>query len=103
MEKVLSVFVDESGDTGYSVDTSKYYIVSFVFHDQHDDISSQLDKVKNELPFHVGPIIRKEEPYINMDVKDRAKLLRKILVWSTILPTKTKSFVYEKRDVDFDH
>lgn len=38
-EKALSVFVDESGDTGYSGDTSKYYIVSFVFHNQQDDIS----------------------------------------------------------------
>ena len=103
MEKVLSVFVDESGDTGYSGDTSKYYIVSFVFHNQQDDISSQLDKVKNELPFHVGPIIRKEEPYYDMDIKNRAKLLRKILVWSTILPTKTKSFIYTKREADFDH
>lgn len=103
MEKVLSIFVDESGDTGYRGDTSTYYLVSFVFHNQQDDISSQLDKVKNELPFHAGPIIRKEKPYDKMDVRDRAKLLRKILVWSTILPTKTKSFIYAKRNVDFDY
>lgn len=43
MEKVLSVFVDESGETGDSGQTSKYYIVSFTFHNQSDDITSQLD------------------------------------------------------------
>ena len=103
MEKILSIFVDESGDTGFAGDTSKYYIVSFVFHDQSDDISSQLGKVKNELPFHVGPIIRKEYPYEEIDINERAKLLRKILVWSTILPVRTKSFVYTKKDVDYDY
>ena len=103
MEKILSIFVDESGDTGFAGDTSKYYIVSFVFHDQSDDISSQLGKVKNELPFHVSPIIRKEHPYEEIDINERSKLLRKILVWSTILPVRTKSFVYTKKDVDYDY
>lgn len=102
MEKVLSVFVDESGDTGDSGQTSKYYIVSFTFHNQSDDITSQLDRLKNKPSYHVGPIIRKEEPYFDMDIEERAKLLRELLVWSTILPIKTKSFVFVKRELDFD-
>lgn len=100
MEKVLSVFVDESGDTGDSGQTSKYYIVSFTFHNQSDDITSQLDRLKNKPSYHVGPIIRKEEPYFDMDIEERAKLLRELLVWSTI---KTKSFVFVKRELDFEH
>ena len=72
MEKVLSVFVDESGDTGDSGQTSKYYIVSFLFHNQSDDISNEINKLKSKLPYHVGPIIRKEEPYENLSVKDRS-------------------------------
>ena len=34
MNKILSIFIDESGDVGFINDASKYYIVSFVFHDQ---------------------------------------------------------------------
>ena len=102
MEKILSVFVDESGDTGDSGQTSKYYIVSFVFHNQSIDISSQINRVKNELPFHVGPIIRKEKPYDLLEIKDRTKLLRKILVWLTTIPIESKSFVYTKKEMDFN-
>ena len=102
MEKVLSVFVDESGDTGDSGQTSKYYIVSFLFHNQSDDISEAISKLKSKLPYHVGPIIRKEEPYKNLSVKERSKMLRELLVLTTILPIKTKTIVYEKRELDFD-
>ena len=102
MEKVLSVFVDESGDTGDSGQTSKYYIVSFLFHNQSDDISGAINKLKSELPYHAGPIIRKEKPYDNLSVKERSKMLREMLVLATILPIKTKTFVYEKRELDFD-
>jgi len=48
MEKVLSVFIDESGDTGFGYGAFKYYVVSLVFHNQSDNISSQLDKFKND-------------------------------------------------------
>ena len=102
MEKVLSVFVDESGDTGDSGQTSKYYIVSFLFHNQSDDISGAINKLKSKLPYHAGPIIRKEKPYDNLSVKERSKMLREMLVLATILPIKTKTFVYEKRELDFD-
>lgn len=37
-----------------------------------------------------------------MDIEERAKLLRELLVWSTILPIKTKLFVFVKRELDFD-
>lgn len=102
MKKVLSVFVDESGDAGCEGDTSKYYIVSFVFHNQADDISYLLDKIRNEKPFHVGPLIRNEKPYHAFDILARSKLLRKILLWFSIFPIKTKTIIYTKKELDFD-
>ena len=39
MEKILSVFIDESGDFGFIKDASKYYLITLVFHDQSIDIS----------------------------------------------------------------
>ena len=51
MKKVLSVFIDESGDMGFEFDASKYYVVSLVFHEQNNDISSQLNKFKDDPVF----------------------------------------------------
>ena len=65
MKKVLSVFIDESGDTGFEFGASKYYVVSLVFHEQNNDISSQLNKFKDDPVFHVGPIIWREDNFKN--------------------------------------
>ena len=35
MGKVLSIFIDESGDVGFIKDASKYYIITFVMHNQN--------------------------------------------------------------------
>ncbi|WP_034442301.1 DUF3800 domain-containing protein [Butyrivibrio sp. AE2032] len=83
MEKVLSIFIDESGDFGDYSKISPFYIVSMVFHDQNADISedvSILDRHIRELGFpphavHIGPLIRRESIYINYDENARARLL----------------------------
>ena len=36
MKKILSVFIDESGDFGFIKDASKYYLTTLVFHDQSE-------------------------------------------------------------------
>jgi len=42
MKKELSIFADESGDLGKYVPNSQFYIVSFVFHEQTNDISNEI-------------------------------------------------------------
>ena len=59
-EKIISVFIDESRDFGFVGDASKYYIITFVFHNQKDDITSNINKLANKPVFHAGPIIRRE-------------------------------------------
>ena len=39
MEKILSVFVDESGDFGKVNNASPYYIVTLVLHNQSEDLN----------------------------------------------------------------
>lgn len=38
MPKTLSIFLDEAGDAGPYGYHSPYYVVSFVFHNQENDI-----------------------------------------------------------------
>ena len=42
-------------------------------HNQNDDIKSNIEKIKDYPIFHAGPIIRREYPFDNMEMKDRKK------------------------------
>ncbi|MDR1238311.1 MAG: hypothetical protein LBK28_08715 [Propionibacteriaceae bacterium] len=62
---VLSIFADESGDFGTHSD---YYIVSLVFHEQQDSLTSHLERLDQSLSdigvdpsrdVHTGAIIRR--------------------------------------------
>ena len=77
--RILSVFIDESGDFGaYDVHTP-YYIVAMILHDQSIDIRENihlLDKHITESGFgihaiHTGPLIRREAVYSNEIMENR--------------------------------
>ena len=98
--KELSIFIDESGDFGKFSHHSPYYIISLIFHEQNQNISSQIKEFESKLTqlgfenhsIHTALIIRKELSYIDIDIILRRKLLsltmgfiRKIdIKWSTI-------------------
>ena len=44
----LGIFIDESGDTGSNSD---FYIVTLVFHDQSNQIDSQIQGFESELVY----------------------------------------------------
>ena len=65
-KRILSIFIDESGDFGpFQVHSPNYY-VAMVFHDQSEDISEEIEKLDNRIKnsgfgypvFHAGPLIR---------------------------------------------
>jgi len=74
--KELSIFIDESGDFGEYDFRSPYYIITMVFHNQDCDINECINNLNRELAYlkldnvciHTGPIIRKEEIYVAMDI-----------------------------------
>lgn len=81
MKKILSVFIDESGDFGFIKDASKYYLTTLVFHDQSIDISSNIEKIKDKPVFHAGPIIRREYPFQNESIEDRKNISNSFYVY----------------------
>ncbi len=103
MNKILSVFCDESGDSGFSSKKPQdFYIISLVFHEQKDNISSQLNRFSDSPVFHTGPLIRREDEYKLLGVKERQKYLNDILILTSILPIQQKTFVFEKKEFDGD-
>ena len=81
-EKVLSIFVDESGDFGEYNPSSPYYYVAMVLHNQETDISKNIEALERhvsawgypEHTIHTGPLIRRESVYKN-DLREQRKAL----------------------------
>ncbi len=81
-EKVLSVFIDESGDFGPYDFHAPFYLVAMVLHNQDVDISKNIDDLENHLTnigykqhaIHTGPLIRRESVYANDLMEERKRL-----------------------------
>lgn len=81
-EKILSVFIDESGDFGPYEIHSPYYLVSMILHNQIIDISENIRVFDSHLSnlgyqhhaIHTGPLIRRESVYSNDLVEERKRL-----------------------------
>lgn len=97
--KELSVFVDESGDFGEYDYHAPYYIISMVFHNQDIDISEDVQDLERDLKnlgwtnhcVHAGPVIRSEEEYRGYELKDRQKILMKMMNFIRHLDVQFKS------------
>lgn len=105
MSKDLSVFVDESGDFGSYSKHSPYYILSFVFHDQSNDISNQLLHLKKDKIYlgynenhaiHSYPLIRNEDEYKDVDIKIRKKLFNSLMAFIRHSKLDVKTFTFDK-------
>lgn len=81
-EKILSVFIDESGDFGPYKAHAPYYLVSMILHNQSTDISDNIKLFNSHLSnlgyqnhaIHTGPLIQRESVYSNDLVEDRKRL-----------------------------
>ena len=85
--KELSVFIDESGDFGEITERPAYYLVTLLFHDQNNDITSNVKRLEDSTKnsgfdfeyIHTGPVIRREEVFSGLSIDERRKLLFKML------------------------
>lgn len=105
--KELSVFVDESGDFGEYDYHAPYYIISMVFHNQDIDISEDVQDLERDLKnlgwtnhcVHAGPVIRSEEEYRGYELKDRQKILMKMMNFIRHLDVQFKSIYIDKKHI----
>lgn len=99
----LSIFVDESGDSG----NSKYYLITLVFHDQDKPIindierynESMLVKGLSQTPFHFSPLLNGHDSYENIDTDQRKMQLAAFRILASHLPYFYKTFAYRKSEV----
>lgn len=81
-DRILSVFIDESGDFGPYEKHAPYYLVTMVLHNQSIDISTNINSFEEHLSnlgyaqhaVHTGPLIRRESVYSQDLTEDRKRL-----------------------------
>lgn len=104
--KELSVFIDESGDFGEVKERPAYYLVTFVFHNQDNEIEDQVLKLEESVRssgfdveyIHTGPVIRREEVFARYSIDERRKLLYKMLNFVNRCPISYLTVSVDKRE-----
>lgn len=104
--KELSVFIDESGDFGEVRERPAYYLVTFVFHNQDNNIDLQVVKLEEDMKnagfdmeyIHTGPVIRREEVFARYSIDERRKLLYKMLNFVYACPISYLTVVVDRKE-----
>lgn len=91
-QKVLSIFVDESGTFRHPDPDSRFYVVGMVFHDQGLDIGPLVRNLdqnveaigldKDTFYFHAGPLIRKEKGYAFFNRNLRGRIFGRMMTFA---------------------
>ena len=104
--KELSVFIDESGDFGEITERPAYYLVTLLFHDQKNDIASNVKKLEDSTKnsgfdfeyIHTGPVIRREDVFSGLSIDERRKLLFKMLNFIVSSPIAYEMAVVNRKE-----
>ena len=105
-KSTLSIFIDESGDFGKYEPHADKYVVGLVFHDQNNDISSNISNFESHLKnlghtqhaVHTGPLIRREQYYENDLMEDRIKLFSSLFNCVRKLPIQYAHILISKKE-----
>lgn len=121
---IISVFTDESGDLGalgkfFDIATAqfqdRYYIISFVFHEQSKSINDSLiklnhyysmfeDSVDNKKYIHFGPLIRREDNfYKTFTIEDVRKIFFAFAGFIKNSDIRCYTIVLDKRNVNSEN
>lgn len=107
-EKILSCFIDESGDFGKVDNHNPFYYVALVFHDQDIDITNNIKALDNQIinwdyplhAIHTGPLVRREDFYINDNRENRRALFNALYHFTRKLDIKYICPKINKQDLD---
>ena len=104
--KELSLLIDESGDFGETRNVRDYYLVTFVFHDQSKDTSSEIQRLEESMRLlkhsieyiHTGPIIRKEDIFESYSLDERRKMIYTIFNFAIKCPVQYYTIAIKRKE-----
>lgn len=102
--KRLNIFIDESGDFGFTKGSSELYGVSFTIHESNDSIVNDLEYLNNRLKkakydgmIHIADLIAKRGDYANFNLQQRKDIFWSIFYFSKIVKVKIHTIIVDKR------
>ena len=109
-EKVLSIFVDESGRFQHPDSVSRFYILSMVFHNQDFDVGPLIRQYEESLEyigidsktfvFHAGPLIRKEKGYEYFHRHMRGRIFSRMMSFARKVDFKFHCLSVDKKFIN---
>ena len=103
--KEISVFIDESGSFESNPDSSRYYMVCMVFHDQSVDLTTEIQRLGDSLDsmglpadhcVHAGPLIRREKEYAGKTREERRGIFDRMMAFLRKSDISYKYFCVDK-------
>ena len=104
--KQLSVFIDESGDFSFGNQSSDYYLITLVFHDQDNAIDNLIKNLDEKIhhidpnisSIHTSPVIRQKDEYSELSLDDRRNILYAFQHFVRKLPVKYHTISIKKKE-----
>ena len=109
--KEISVFVDESGSFEPDEESSRYYLICLLMHDQSHDLSEWIGNLERSFVasgldaghcVHVGPLIRREGEYLSMLREERQLIFRRMMAFVRKADVTYHCFMIDKHFNDGD-
>ncbi len=103
--QTLSIFVDESGNLSSQNDSSRFFLLCLLLHNQSDSIADLVTKFDLELDrlgltnlcFHAGPIIRHEDGYEYMNWQLRNRIFSLMMAFARKAQFKFRCICVDKK------
>ena len=102
--KRLNIFIDESGDFGFTKGSSELYGVSFTIHESNDSIVNDLEYLNNRLKkanydgmIHLADLIAKRGDYASFNLQQRKDIFWSIFYFSKRVKVKIHTIIVDKR------
>lgn len=102
--KRLNIFIDESGDFGFSKGSSELYAISFTIHENNAPITNELKYLNNSLEqqnysgmLHLAYLIAKRDEYSSFNLQERKNIFWTIFNFARKVPVKLKTIILNKK------
>ena len=102
--KRLNIFIDESGDFGFTKGSSELYAISFTIHDSANSIKNELEYLNSKLNIlkyngmlHLAYLVSKRDEYSNYSLKERQEIFWLIFNFTRKVPLKLRTIILDKR------
>lgn len=107
-KRILSVFVDESGVLHQTDTSSRFYLLTMVFHDQSSAVNTLADEFDTcvsrlgieRMCFHAGPIIRQTDEFTILSWEIRSKIFAHMMGFVRKADFTYHTFVVDKKFVN---